>query len=409
MSSNLHRALQLADHASSLPGPWRVVAVSRRRFPVWRRWPWLLLTVLASITVGVASVAASCGDGVTDGGEQCDDGAANGTASSCCDSSCMFKGFLTPCTDTTPDDCFQAVCNGSGTCDQKGPGEPSIKPCTPASPLPACVLARCASDSTCGTQAPAGTACTLATPNECEVAQCTPGGTCGVPKPILTACTDTTPGDCLRAVCDGSGTCDQNGPGQSTGTPCTDTTPGDCFRAVCNGSGMCDQAGAALFLGTPCTDTTPGDCRAARCDGTGTCNQTAANQASGTPCTDTTPGNCFAAQCDGSGVCSQTNAPQAPGFACGDQTGTECNQPDSCDGTGQCQPNFVAKGVACTRTTLGCFVAQCDGSGACDQTAALGPCPAPAMSSRGLLTTVGVLSLVGVLGLWRRRVLERMP
>jgi hypothetical protein len=51
-----------------------------------------------------------CGDAVLDAdlGEACDDGAANGTAASCCTSTCTFQPPATPCT--------QGACDGAGTC-----------------------------------------------------------------------------------------------------------------------------------------------------------------------------------------------------------------------------------------------------------------------------------------------------
>jgi len=49
-----------------------------------------------------------CGDGVVDAGEQCDDGAANGTAASCCTSTCTYQPPDTPCSGGS--------CDGSDVC-----------------------------------------------------------------------------------------------------------------------------------------------------------------------------------------------------------------------------------------------------------------------------------------------------
>jgi cysteine-rich repeat protein len=72
------------------------------------------LLLLASIPAG----AQTCGNSMVEAGEQCDDGAANGTAGSCCLATCQFESLGTACTDTTPADCFDAICNGAGSCAQ---------------------------------------------------------------------------------------------------------------------------------------------------------------------------------------------------------------------------------------------------------------------------------------------------
>jgi hypothetical protein len=85
----------------------------------------------------VASATTSlCGNGATEPGEQCDTGAANGTATSCCTSSCTFQPTTYACnqwngvyctgsgsacpTTTKPPYADVTQCNspcGNGTCD----------------------------------------------------------------------------------------------------------------------------------------------------------------------------------------------------------------------------------------------------------------------------------------------------
>jgi hypothetical protein len=327
--------------------------------------------------------------------------------------------------------CCGARGGGRGVCSQTPPRAKDT-PCTPVSPLPDCVAAQCNGTGVCGEPATPGTPCSSA-PGECFVPVCN-GTTCGILKGIGAPCTDTTPGDCFDAVCNGGGTCTQTLHALTPDTPCTDTTPGDCFEAVCDAGGVCNQARKPLTANTPCTDSTPGDCFVAQCNGSGTCNQTADLQqagaacgdqtatdcdladicdaqgacqpnfvATGTACTDTEPGDCFVAQCNGSGTCNQTAAFQQAGAPCGDQTATDCDLADICDAQGACQPNFVATGTACTDTQPGnCRAALCTGSGLCNQNAAPAPCPAPLVSEPGLLVMIGFLGLAGWFTLRRR-------
>jgi hypothetical protein len=55
-----------------------------------------------------AYVPPVCGDGTISAPEACDEGAANGTAASCCTSSCTFVDVGVPCAG--------GVCDGAGTC-----------------------------------------------------------------------------------------------------------------------------------------------------------------------------------------------------------------------------------------------------------------------------------------------------
>lgn len=97
------------------------------------------------------------------------------------------------------------------------------------------------------------------------------------------------------------------------------------------------------------------------CDGQGVCE--ANHKPDGTECSDEgiecTMNFCIA------GVCS--HPPEAIGFSCGDLTDTECDNPDSCDGTGICLDNFEDAGFTCgdpTSTQCNLFDI-CSGDGLC--------------------------------------------
>ena len=63
------------------------------------------------------------------------------------------------------------------------------------------------------------------------------------------------------------------------------------------------------------------------------------------------------------GAC--TNPNRAPATACGDPSDTDCDDPDTCDGAGNCDDNYVPPGTACTDDGNVCTDDVCDGTGAC--------------------------------------------
>jgi len=115
--------------------------------------------------------------------------------------------------------------------------------------------------------------------------------------------------------------------------------------------------------GTPCGDPTDTDCDSPdACDGYGLCEQNykADQELCPDDGNDCTSDVCF------SGIC--THPPKSVGTACGDPTATECDNPDSCDGTGICLDNFAVLGLPCgDPSTSDCDNADvCDGLGSCD-------------------------------------------
>ncbi|MEY2931874.1 MAG: hypothetical protein RL033_2623 [Pseudomonadota bacterium] len=70
--------------------------------------------------------------------------------------------------------------------------------------------------------------------------------------------------------------------------------------------------------------------------------------------------------CDGSGNC-QPNNTGAQGIACGSSADSECSNPDTCDAQGVCQPNDEVVGTSCGSSTADeCTNADgCDDNGQC--------------------------------------------
>src|SRR5438552_7403722 len=69
--------------------------------------------------------------------------------------------------------------------------------------------------------------------------------------------------------------------------------------------------------------------------------------------------------CDGTSNGCRPNVFKAAGSPCGSSSTTDCDRPDTCDGLGTCNPNFVAAGTPCTPDANDCTLDQCDGAGTC--------------------------------------------
>jgi cysteine-rich repeat protein len=91
-----------------------------------RRYPFVLLVVMALLPTVATTAAAQCGDGTVDPGEQCDTG--NVFAENCCSPLCEYDPPGTACANEG-NACTIDTCDGAGTCEHNpfSPGD-----CSPA-------------------------------------------------------------------------------------------------------------------------------------------------------------------------------------------------------------------------------------------------------------------------------------
>ncbi|MGF1507929.1 MAG: hypothetical protein ACFB9M_00350 [Myxococcota bacterium] len=339
--------------------------------------------------VNVAPTTTECrsATGECDAAEFCD-GSGNCPAD-------VLAALGTPCGDPTSDTCTEPdSCDGQGSCAPND--QPSTTECRASSGQ--CDVAEfCDGAGSCPEDAvaAAGTACGDPSSGACDNADtCNDSGTCQANNaPPSTECRPSA-GDCDAAeFCDGMGDCPPD-LFAAEGTTC-----GDGSDTVCDGADSCDGSGSCLTNVSPPTT----ECRASAsecdtaefCDGAGGCPADAA-AAEGTPCGDPTDGVCtepdtcdgtgvcqpnhqssttecrgaagecdVAELCDGSGTCpSDTFA--AAGTSCGDETSTECNAADTCDGSGVCLINLEPATTECRAAAGECDAAEfCDGAGNC--------------------------------------------
>jgi hypothetical protein len=138
----------------------------------------------------------------------------------------------------------------------------------------------------------------------------------------------------------------------------------DC--QVCN-STVDPMAWSFRPSGATCGDPANTDCNNPdTCDGAGTCQ--ANHEPDGSACTD--DGNDCTDDVCASGTC--THPPTPAGTACGDTTDTECTDPDTCDGMGQCLGNHVPDASPCDDGLFCTIDSDCQ-SGLCVGTG--DPCP----------------------------------
>lgn len=138
---------------------------------------------------------------------------------------------------------------------------------------------------------------------------------------------------------------------------------GPLCTGVCDDKGQCTDAGC----GVACTPQDGNPCKvyAIECTAEGKACVETGNQAAGTPCGDATDNECNKADsCNDSGVC-QANL-VAKGTACGERLTTACSQPDECDGLGACDPLHVPDNEDCDdklycTTNEKCTAGQCGG------------------------------------------------
>jgi cysteine-rich repeat protein len=362
-----------------------------------------------------------CGDGLTVGSEQCDDGALNGTANSCCTATCTFKAAGTSCNDgdacTQTDTCQAGTCTGSnpvvctaldqchvaGTCDT-GTGVCSnptkadnsscndgnsctqtdtcqAGTCTGSNPVVCTALDQCHVAGTCDT----GTG-VCSNPTKADNSSCNDGNSCTQTDTCQAGtCTGSNPVVCTALdQCHVAGTCD-------TGTGvCSNPTKAD--NSTCNDGNACTQTDTCQS--GVCTGGSPVVCTASdQCHEAGTCNAATGvcsnpAKSDGATCSDNDActvgdacqsGSCHSGaaktcsasdECHVAGTCDPatgecSNPPAAEGTHCGDQTSSDCDDPNTCDGSGTCLDKHKADGTSCTADGTDCTKDQCL-SGTCD-------------------------------------------
>src|SRR5439155_1424543 len=117
-----------------------------------------------------------------------------------------------------------------------------------------------------------------------------------------------------------------------------------------------------VTAGTACGSASDTDC-----DNPDTCNGSgvwqADNETNGTPCTSDS--NDRTTDTCSAGVCAHTNV--TAGTACGSASDTDCDNPDTCNGSGVCQSNNEANGTSCTSDSNDCTTDTCS-AGVCAHT-----------------------------------------
>jgi hypothetical protein len=314
---------------------------------------------------------------------------------------CPNDGFVasgTPCTDSTPDDCDDAQCDGNGACDQAFVVEANGYVCR-ADNGGGCDVAEIC-DGVSGGACPAdlgaanGTEC-RATAGECDVAETCDGSSAPCPLDGFaiggTPCTDSTPGDCNDAQCDGNGVCDPLFAFEGDGSSCDDglacNVGETCQSGVCTGGaaqdctgtgdqcnadstcdpagaeGNCDTPGGAINEGLACDDGLA--CNVGEICQSGVCTGGAPQDCTGTG------GQCILdSTCDPAGAEGNCDTPGAAineGLACDDSlfcTALDLCRDGVCAGRGDACP-----GEACDETGDVCFACStnpdCDDGSAC--------------------------------------------
>ncbi len=290
-----------------------------------------------------------------------------------------------PCGDPT-----DSACNHPDTCDDAGRCLPNVEP--EGMPCGDLEGTECDNPDTCDAEGvclpnyqPEGTACGDGTDtecdnpdacdgfgsceanpepdgtdcsddgNECTFDECLAGACTHPPQPAGTACGEPPSTDCdSQDTCDGAGICVANY--QPAGTPCGEPSSSECDDPdSCDGAGVClDNLKPAGFA---CNDPTESPCdHADTCNGDGSCNANV--ELDGTPC----PDDGFACTEDICRNAACVHDPILEGEPCGDQTDTDCDDPDTCDVDGVCQPNLVPTGEPCGDQAN----TQCDNPDTCD-------------------------------------------
>ena len=319
-----------------------------------------------------------CGNGVVEPEQQetCDQGALNGSAGSCCTSTCALRPAATSCRPAAGECDLAEACSGrSPTCpvDTK---QAAGTPC--ADDGSACTLDHC--DGTADVcQHPAGNAglvCRSAA-GECDLAEACSGTspTCPVDtkKAASTPCADDGSA-CTLDRCDGTAVACQH-PAGNAGTVCR-SAAGECDLAeTCSGTSPTCPVDTKKAASTPCADD-GNACTLDRCDGTAVACQHPAGNA-GTVCRSAAGGCDIAETCSGTSVTCPADGRVASGTVCRSAAGT-CDMVESCNGGTQCPANaFVGAGTVC-RAGSGDV---CDPSEQCSGSGPL--CPSDVLAANG--------------------------
>ena len=308
--------------------------------------------------------------------EDCDDG------NECTQNLCSATDGCSnpPVGDGTPCSDDGAFCTGPEQC-QGGACQSAGNPCNPPSDCDE-TNDRCGACGDGVVSGAAGEECDPGAPqndNCCDPASCQwVGAGAADPQHV---CDVSNP--CQEGFCDAAHQCGVNNLG--TGTPC-----GDSSDSECDNPDSCDGAGNCLpnheSSGAPCGDQGV-ECHVDdTCDGNGNCNDNGfvsdGSECGSRSCQGTTwtrqtcqGGSCSGSEtvedcddgnectqdlCDAQSGCDHSNYP--PGTSCGSSADTDCDNPDSCDGAGNCLPNLEPSTTVCRAASLPCDVAEyCDG------------------------------------------------
>src|SRR5204863_392543 len=146
---------------------------------------------------------------------------------------------------------------------------------------------------------------------------------------------------------DGLGACQSNN--ETNSTACGDAGTQCANQDTCQ-SGLCQDNGFQPS-GTACGSNSDTACdNPDTCNGSGTCQVN--NEANGTACGDAGT-QCTIQDTCVDGVC-QDNGYAPAGLACGSPSDTACDNPDTCDGLGACQPNNETNGTSCGDAGTAC-------------------------------------------------------
>ncbi|TMA71828.1 MAG: hypothetical protein E6J77_25775, partial [Deltaproteobacteria bacterium] len=286
--------------------------------------------------VDLAFYYSDCGDQVVDSPESCDDGVNNGTAGSCCTTTCTFKTNGTACTDDG-NVCTTDLCNGASNICQHAPGNAGTT-CRPVASGGCDVAETCTgSSSTCPNDAfQLSTFVCRSAANECDIQETCPGNSATCPgdtvKASGTACTDDG-NVCTTDLCNGTSGAPAcvHAPGNS-GTTCR-AAANECDNAeLCTGSSSTCPNDTVKASGTACTD--DGNvCTTDLCNGTvgsPLCVHNPGN--AGTTCRAAASGGCDVAEtCTGSSSTCPNDAFQLSTFVCR-AAANECDLQETCPG-----------------------------------------------------------------------------